>query len=255
MATYLGGYLESPGPIAFAHRGGGDRRFENTMRAFDDAVSLGYRYIETDLRTTSDGVVLTYHDADVEHPDHPRRPRVDELTYAEVRRARIGGSEEVPRLVDVLEAYPETRFNIDFKDRRAVEPAIGVLRTTDAWKRVCLASFSRRRLAAARRLAPPGTCSSASAAEGALRRLTPRPAVPRDGLPYQVLQVPFRIAGRRFITPAFVRAAHRAGLKVHAWTINSPAEMDELLDVGVDGIITDETAVLRSRLEARGVWD
>jgi glycerophosphoryl diester phosphodiesterase len=255
VTTYLGGYLDSPGPIAFAHRGGGDRRFENTMRAFDDAVALGYRYIETDLRATSDGVVLTYHDADVGHPDRARRTRVAELTYAEVRRARVGGSEEVPRLVDVLEAYPETRFNIDFKDRRAIRPAIDVLRATNAWKRVCLASFSRRRLTAARGLAPPGTCSSASAAEGTSRRLTPRHAVPRGGLPYQVLQVPFRIAGWRFITPAFVRAAHGAGLKVHAWTINNAAEMDELLDVGVDGIITDETAMLRSRLEARGAWD
>jgi glycerophosphoryl diester phosphodiesterase len=255
VTTYFGGYLDSPGPIALAHRGGGDRRFENTMRAFDDAVSLGYRYIETDLRATSDGVVLTYHDAEVEHPDHARRPKLAELTYAEVRRTRVGGSEEVPRLVDVLAAYPGTRFNIDFKDRRAVAPAIDVLRATNAWKRVCLASFSRSRLTAARALVPAGTCSSASAGEGVVRRLAPRRPVPRDGLPYQVLQVPFRIAGRRFLTPAFVRAAHDAGLKVHAWTINSVAEMDELLDVGVDGIITDETATLRSRLEARGAWD
>jgi glycerophosphoryl diester phosphodiesterase len=254
VSQYVEGYLDSPGPLAFAHRGGGGRHFENTMRAFDAAVSLGYRYIETDLRTTSDGVVLTYHDPGVEHPDHARAPRIADLTYDEVRRARIGGSEEVPRFVDVLESYPETRFNIDFKDRRSIEPTMELLRSTGAWGRVCLASFSRRRLAVARSLAPAGTCSSASATEGAFRRLARRRAVPRRGLPYQVLQVPYAIAGRRFITPVFVRAAHDAGLKVHAWTINSAVEMDELLDLGVDGIITDEIAMLRSRLEARGAW-
>jgi glycerophosphoryl diester phosphodiesterase len=131
---------------------------------------------------------------------------------------------------------------------------MAVLRATNAWRRVCLASFSRRRLEVARALAPPGTCSSASATEGAVRRLLTRRAAPGSGLPYQVLQVPYKVAGRAFVTPGFVRAAHDAGLKVHAWTVNRVEEMDELLDLDVDGIITDETAALRSRLEARGAW-
>lgn len=245
------GFLDHPRPIAFAHRGGASHFPENSWRAFEHAVRLGYSYLETDVHATADGQIVAFHDKTLDRMTDGAG-RISELPYARVAAARIGGSEPIPLLADLLGTWPDVRFNIDVKDEPAIRPLAEVLQRTAAWDRVCLTSFSGRRLAAARRALPRPVCMATAPGSVALIE---------SGLPTAALsarfarlsirctQVPAQLAGRRF-----VRRAHAAGLQVHVWTVNDPEVMASMLDRGADGIMTDQTAVLREVLLSRGRW-
>ena len=143
-------FLDHPGPIPFAHRGGAAGGLENSLAAFAHAVELGYRYLETDVHATSDGVLLAFHDRTLDRVTD-RVGVVAQLPWREVREARIGGREPIPTLEELLGSWPDVRVNIDVKEMGAVEPLIEVIRRTGAVDRVCVASFSARRTAAVRR--------------------------------------------------------------------------------------------------------
>ncbi|MEY9211338.1 glycerophosphodiester phosphodiesterase [Thermobifida halotolerans] len=256
-------YLASPTPIGLAHRGGwstdssGRVRtdLENTAAAFEHAVRLGYRYLETDARATADGVLLAFHDPVLDRVTD-REGTVAELPHSEVARARVGGSEPVPLLEDLLGSLPEARFNIDVKDDSAVEPLRRVLRRTNAWDRVCVGSFNQSRLERVRRTFDrPVTLSSGPVDVLRLRlaSFVPLllPLVRRD---VSCVQIPLRHRGFPLLSRDLVAAAHRLGLQVHVWTVNDPTLMGRLLDLGVDGIVTDNTAALRRVLLDRGLW-
>ena len=158
MAT---AFLDAPGPLAFAHRGGAAHAPENSWRAFEHAVGLGYRYLETDLHATADGVLVAFHDKTLARLCG-QDGRVCRLSYAELSAARIDGTEPIPVLEDLLTAWPDIRFNLDVKDVSAIAPLPDVLRRTNAWDRVCLVSFSASRLRATRRALGRPVCMAAS---------------------------------------------------------------------------------------------
>ncbi len=263
-------FLDHPRPVAFAHRGGAAHGPENSWPAFEHAVGLGYWYLETDLQATADGVLIAFHDRTLGRMTD-RTGRIARLPYRAVAQARIGGTEPIPRLDDLLAAWPDVRFNIDLKDAPVIEPLAAVLRRTGSWDRVCVTSFSASRLRTARRVLDRPVCMAASPFGISMVRFGgPRGARgPRDQRgpaqaprgPHLTLadrlaqtgvrcaQVPATVA-----TPAFVRRAHALGLHVHAWTVNSAAVMRRLLDNGVDGIMTDQTVALRDLLISRGEW-
>lgn len=169
---------------------------------------------------------------------------------------RVGGREPIPRLAELLEAFPEARFNIDVKADDAVEPTLDVLRSANALDRVCLASFSDARLLRLRAGAP-GVPTAFSPAELARLRYGPTRRAQATGVRRggACVQVPFRRRGLTVVTPGFVRRAHALDLQVHVWTIDDPVEMGYLLDIGVDGLISDRIDVLRDVLRQRGVWE
>ncbi|MEO9139812.1 MAG: glycerophosphodiester phosphodiesterase family protein, partial [Jatrophihabitans sp.] len=103
-------FLNTDGPVAFAHRGFAPEGGENTMAAFGRAVQLGYGYLETDVRVTADGVALAFHDATLDRVTD-RNGRIDRLPWTEVRAARLAGGEQVPLLADVLDTWPDVRVN------------------------------------------------------------------------------------------------------------------------------------------------
>jgi glycerophosphoryl diester phosphodiesterase len=244
-------FLDLPRPLAFAHRGGAAHYPENSWRAFEHAVALGYSYLETDVHATADGVLVAFHDKTLDRVTD-RAGRICLLPGREVTAARIGGTDPIPLLEDLLGAWPDARFNIDVKDEPAVGPLAEVLGRTAAWDRVCVTSFSARRLAAVRRVLPRPVCMATSPLGiAALRVSTPRPALAARLREASVrcAQVPIGVA-----TPSFLRRAHAAGLQVHVWTINDKQTMTDLLDLGVDGIMTDETVALRDVLTSRGQW-
>jgi glycerophosphoryl diester phosphodiesterase len=255
-------FLDHPGPIPFAHRGGARGGLENSMPAFERAIELGYRYLETDVRATSDGVLLAFHDQKLERVTDLGGD-IAELPYTEVAKARIAGREPIPLLEDVLGAWPRARLNIDVKAENAIAPLTEALRRTNAWHRVCVTSFSSRRLrhvrARMRLLAGHDVCTALGPrGVAALRGYSlARPL----GLPLRAAaagapcaQVPYRLGRAPFITASFLAGAHSLGLKVHAWTVNDATEMERLLDLGVDGIITDDIDALRDIMNARGLW-
>ncbi len=244
-------FLDHPGPIAIAHRGGAGDWPENTMSAFEGAVRLGYRYVETDVHVTADGVLLAFHDERLDRVTD-QRGLIRERTYAEVRRARVAGREPIPLLEDILGTWPDLRVNIDPKHDSSVEPLAAVLARTDALDRVCIGSFSDKRLARLRQRFGPRLCTSLG--PKGVARLRAASLGARSGrFDANCVQVP--PGGKvRLVDERFVRTAHDRGLAVHVWTIDDPAQMHELLDLGVDGIMTDRPAVLRQVLEARGDW-
>lgn len=248
-------FLDHPTPMAFAHRGGAAHAPENSWQAFEHALGLGYWYLETDLQATADGVLIAFHDRTLDRVTD-RGGRIARLPYRTVAEARIAGTEPIPRLDDLLAAWPDVRFNIDLKDAPAIEPLAEVLRRTGSWDRVCVTSFSARRLHAARALLDRPVCMALSPAGVAALQLTgglPRfgnalaDKLARTGV--HCAQVPLQIA-----TPSFIRRAHEAGLQVHVWTLNRRHEMERALDLGADGIMTDETVLLRDLLTERSLW-
>jgi glycerophosphoryl diester phosphodiesterase len=246
-------FLDAPAPLAFAHRGGAADGLENTLSAFRHAVGLGYRYLETDVHVTADGRLVAFHDETLDRVTDGTGPIAD-LPWETVRRARVGGMERVPLFADLLQALPQARWNIDVKAPGALEPLLETLETHGAWDRVCVGSFDEALVVRAQRLA--GERLATSLGTSGVRALRLR----SWGVPLGVrrgavaAQVPVRHGRLRVVDAAFVRAAHRRGLQVHVWTVNDRAQMGALLDLGVDGIMTDHTETLREVLTERGAW-
>ncbi len=249
-------YLSATPPIALAHRGGAREAPENSLRAFRRAVSLGFTYIETDVRASVDGVPVVFHDETLGRVTD-RVGRIRDLPFREIKKAHIGNAERVHSLAEMLEHFPDTRFNIDIKEENAVEPVIELLRRSDYLERVSVASFSWSRLRAVRAAFPGEVCTSLAPPEVAA--LVSRSRVGRlsvaSGFVFPkgpiCVQVPRRTTRLPIVTPRFVKAAHDRDWPVHVWTINDPAEMHTLLDLGVDGIMTDRPSVLRQVLGDR----
>jgi glycerophosphoryl diester phosphodiesterase len=259
-------FLERSTAIAFAHRGGGGEAPENTLPAFEAAVAMGYQYLETDVHLTRDGVLLAFHDSSLERLTD-RTGRIGEMTLAEVRAADAGyafspdGGDThpfrgigvvIPTLEELLTRWDDVFLNIDAKADDTVEPLVDLVSRLNAFGRVCIGSFSDRRVARLRALARGRICSSMGQVSTGVAYLASRsgrmPSMHAD-----CLQVPQRWGLFR-IDHRFVNAAHRAGLPVHVWTIDDEAEMEMLLDLGVDGIMTDRPRILKRVMEARGLW-
>ncbi|WP_405961617.1 glycerophosphodiester phosphodiesterase [Streptomyces sp. NBC_00024] len=246
-------YLDHPGPIAFAHRGGAADGLENTMAQFRRAVETGYRYIETDVRATLDGKLVAFHDATLDRMADGTG-RIADLPWKEIRRTRVAGVEPVPLFEELLEAFPEVRWNVDLKAESALHPLLNLIARTGSWDRVCVGSFSEPRIARAQRLAGPRLATSygTSGVLGLRLRSWGVPATVRRSA--VAAQVPESQSGVPVVDHRFVRAAHARGLHVHVWTVNEPQRMHRLLDLGVDGIMTDHIDTLRKVLEDRGTW-
>lgn len=258
-------FLDRPPPIAIAHRGGAEDAPENTLEAFDAAVALGYRYVETDAHVTRDGVVVAFHDPRLDRVTD-RTGEIASLSIVEVEAADAGRSfspdggrsfpfrsrgVRVPRLEELLLRYPHARVNIDPKSDACVEPLVALIERLGAWDRVCFGAFSDRRLSRIRALGRGRACTSMGPRAVALARVAALVGrMPRQRA--DCLQVPLRTGRTPIVTARLVRSAHRAGLAVHVWTVNDESTMHGLLHLGVDGIMTDRPRLLRDVLAARG---
>lgn len=254
-------------PAALSHRGftydtdGKSNRLENSMKAFQAAVDLGYRYIETDLHGSRDGVAVVCHD-----PTLSRTTDMDgvinEMDWADIQRARIGGTEPVPRLDEIFETWPELKLNIDIKDDQAAKPVAEAIERHNAHDRVGLTSFSTaRRKLTQRYLTRPiatGSGSPETVAFLAGVRLNSGFLAKRALKDVDCMQVPVNhdvgSVELNVVDQATVDALHRDGKFVHVWTVDEPEEMVRLLDLGVDGIITNRAELLRDILIERGEW-
>jgi glycerophosphoryl diester phosphodiesterase len=249
-------------PIAMAHRGSGLLWPENTMVAFQGAVDLDYRYLETDLQMTRDGILVTIHDDTVDRTTDGTGS-VSDHSLEELRSLDAGYRFEregdyphrgrgvrVPTLEELATTYPDGVFSLDLKSDGMEAALVDLIRRLDLWERVVVGSFSGSRLRRFRALAERPVATSAGPSE-ILRFVT----AARTGLPYRPradsLQVPVKDHGITIVNPRTVRAARRLGVPLIVWTINHLAEMEGLLDLGVDGLITDRPDVLRTLLAER----
>lgn len=254
-------FLDEPRSVlAFAHRGGAYHPeiegLENTLAAFRHAVGLGYRYLETDVHATRDGVLLAFHDTVLDRVTD-RKGEIATLSYAEVRAALIGGKERVPTLAELFDAFPEARFNIDIKSDAAVRPLADFVTARDLQDRVLVGSFSGRSLNRFRTLTRGRVATSAHPLEVVAFLVSPTGGVARLLTRGRVaaLQIPHRRSVLTVANRWLVRKAHTARAHVHVWTIDDAAEMLELLDRGVDGLMTDRTDILRDVLVEHHAWE
>jgi glycerophosphoryl diester phosphodiesterase len=254
-------FLDVDGPLGMAHRGFSRDGLENTMAAFEAAVALGTTHVETDVHATRDGRLVAFHDPLLDRVSDGRGA-ISSLTWAEVRRVRVGDREPVPLLEDVLDAWPDLRVNVDVKDWPAVAPMADLLRRPGVLDRLCVASFDDRRTAAVRRLLGPDLERRLATSPGRrgvtrwrLGSAVPGPAGVRSARPGTVghvaVQVPVGAGPLRVVTRRSIDVAHRLGLQVHVWTVDDPRRMHRLLDLGVDGLISDRADVLQRVLRER----
>lgn len=250
------GYFDTAGTVAaLAHRGFSRDGLENSMAAFGAAVDLGYRYVETDAHGTKDGKAVALHDSSLDRTTDGHGDVAD-LNWSEVKSARIGGVEPVPLLEDLLGTWPTLRVNIDVKAQSGIAPIADAIERTGAHDRVCIASFSTARREATVALLSKPVATSAGTREAAaffaggfLRATMDAPLVAVDAV-----QVPVKIGILPILTSRHVSAAHAAGKQVYVWTINDRAEMERLIAMGVDGIVSDRADVLKEVLLSIGRW-
>jgi len=226
---------------------------ENTERAFRHAVELGYTHLETDVHVTRDGVAIAFHDERLDRVTD-RDGVISDLSWAEVKAARVDGTEPIMRLSELFEAFPDARLNLDPKHGAAVEPLAEAILAASAVDRVMVGSFSDRRIAEVRRRVGDGLAVSGGP------KLTAKLMAESRGLPItadwvHAVQVPLKVKGVPVVTERFITHLHRRGIHIHVWTVNESDEMRRLLDLGVDGIMTDQTELMRTVFIERGVWE
>jgi glycerophosphoryl diester phosphodiesterase len=257
--AYLDAGLDQPGAVlAFAHRGGAFHPelegLENTLTAFQHAVDLGYRYLETDVHATRDGVLLAFHDAALDRVTGTTGT-IAEMAYDELADVMVAEREQIPTMVSLLERFPDARFNIDVKAGNAVAPLAELIVRSACHDRVCVGSFNDRRMKHFRALMDREVATSCGPAAVVAARLAPGPLAGRLArTPGDAYQVPHKRGPLHVVTEEFVARAHALRRPVHVWTVDDPGEMRELLDLGVDGLMTDRTDVLRDVLIERGQW-
>ena len=251
----------NPYPLVFAHRGGGMEAPENSMAAFRRLGELGIKYLETDAQLTADGQVVLCHDETLDRT-YGTEGKVSDYTYEELLEFPGEAGEPMPLLRDVLAEFPDLFLNIDAKTSEVAEPLVELLLETGDMGRVMIASFSERRLERIREIGGPEV--STSLGVGAIVKLmlaseTASKAenwgVPGPADHTRAAQVPVKSKGIPVVSPRFIATAHGAGLAVHVWTVNDPAEMERLFAMGVDGIVTDVPSVAKEVLQGMGLWD
>jgi glycerophosphoryl diester phosphodiesterase len=257
-------YLQGSYPRAYAHRGWHIDELaglENTLAAFHRAVEEGFGYLEMDVHASADGVVVVHHDATLDRTTDGSG-LIGQLPAAALAGVRVLGREPIPLLADVLAELPDTRITVELKSAAAVLPVLELLERTDSWHRICLGSYNQRWLERARAGGGDKLCTSMAQWDALglrgrawLDRLpAPLRRLPAPRVHGQLAQLPRRFGALTVVDPALVALAHAGGREVHVWTVDEPAEMAELLDMGIDGILSDRPDRLRALLQERGQW-
>ena len=246
-------YLSPAPPRVLAHRGLALDAPENTLLAFLHALSIGVTHLETDVHGSSDGVAIISHDPDLKRLTG-RDEKVGDLTAAELRAIDLGHGQNFCTLAEALDAFPDAKFNIDVKDQAAVGPTIEAIRNAGATSRVLIGSFgTSRRRATVKGL--PGVATSISMVPGFFAVLVAKlgiiPLLRWMVRGVDAVQLPSRQFGIRITTAHAIRSFHACRIEVHAWTINDPDEMRELLDAGIDGLVSDRSDLALELLRAR----
>jgi glycerophosphoryl diester phosphodiesterase len=270
MREHLDTDFFTPGlPRVFGHRGSAGMHPENTLESFRAAVASGAQYLEFDIHMTRDGEIVVAHD------DHLKRMCgldrvIPEMTYTELAAADAGrmftpdGATfpfrekgiRVPRLAEVLAEFPKLRMIVEIKQitPSVVAPMLEVIDRAGMRRSVLIASEHQQPLDEVRKLAPKVPTNFSYLESGMfIQAMGTRDANYRP--PADAVQIPHRHESWELVTPESVEFGHRVGVEVHVWTVNEVAEMSELLEMGVDGLISDfpERAleVVRRRTDRR----
>ena len=220
----------------FVHRGDTSIFLENTIEAFQSAVSLGYKYLETDLRETSDGKIITFHDPNLKRITGANIT-ISETKFSDIRMRRLPSRETIPTIDELLEEFPDSFFNMDLKVNQIEEKVLKKINSHNALERVCLGSFNSRTIKKINSLEPK-ILTSMGISQVIMYKFFQKKNLSK------LIQIPTHWKGIKVITKKFIDRLHNDGLKVHVWTVNKETEMQSLIDLGVDGIMTDNASGL-----------
>jgi glycerophosphoryl diester phosphodiesterase len=254
------GYFAGEHPIRLAHRGSRELWPENTWHAFDAVTKdLGYRYIETDIRVTRDGVVVVFHDDTLERTTNGVG-RVSDWMWEDLKHLDAAyhfspDGENHPlrstgvhihSLEETFERYPDVYFNIDLKAKGSAWLVADVIVRAGRTDSVMIGSFNDLRLSRFRRITKGEVATSAGP-----RSATAMYSASRVGRslrrPHQAYQLPHAMRGVP-VDRRLLESVHAAGAHLHLWTVNEPELMDRYIDLGVDGIVTDRPDLLNEVL-------
>ena len=238
-------YLKTPGVAISAHRGGSMEAPENTLESFKYSLELGCAYIETDVQLSSDGIPYIFHDDDLSRL-LGKDVTFNSLHSSEIQNLKLFESFDIPTLETALTTFPDALFQIDLKTDEVAIPAMKIIETLEAFDRVCIASFSSKRLALINEMYPH-VCLSMGPKE-ILKLLLASYGLYKKKVPGNCLQVPIYQYGIKLVTKRFIQYVQNIGLKIHVWTINDKNQMQQLINLGVDGIITDRPKALKDLL-------
>jgi len=238
-------YLNQSGVSISAHRGGSEEAPENTLESFSYAIGLGSSYIETDVQLSADGIPYIFHDDDLSRLLN-MEVKFNSLHSDQIEKLKLFESYQIPKLETALTQFPNALFQIDLKTDEVALPAMKVIENLNAFDRICIASFSSNRLQKVRKKFPD-TCLSMGPKE-ILKLLLASFGLYNKTIYGDCLQVPIYHYGIKLVTRRFVKYVQSIGLKIHVWTINDKNTMRKLIDLGVDGIITDRPKLLKEVL-------
>ncbi len=236
----------------FVHRGGDEEKTENTLEAFQYSSDLGFVFMETDVQLTSDGKVVIFHDNDLKRIAGLNK-KVSDLSFKKIKEIDLIHGGRIPSLEETLSSFPNLRFNIDIKVDSAVDETIKIVKNFNAFNKVCLAAFSSKRLRRIRELTNSDLCSSMGQAE-IVRLLLSSYGLNFRASPGLCAQVPVSQFGIPIVTKRFIKKIHDLNKLIHVWTIDETQEMYRLIDLGVDGLMTDKPTVLKEALVARNLF-
>lgn len=238
--------------LAFAHRGGNEFAPENSFRAFKSAVDIGYKYLETDVHLTKDGFLIAFHDDTLDRVTD-KSGLIRDLTLSEIKKAKIAGTDEIPLLSELLNSFTNCFFNIDCKVDETVQPLINLINNKDFINRVCIGSFSQKRINFIRKSLGKEVKTSMGPAEVILSKFLSYTSLGYN-FKSSYTSIPIRRYGINLLDERNINYLKSNNQKVIAWTINDEDQMKMLINIGIDGIMTDNLTLLKKVLIEESLW-
>ena len=238
--------------LAFAHRGGNEFAPENSFRAFKSAVDIGYKYLETDVHLTKDGFLIAFHDDTLDRVTD-KSGLIRDLTLSEIKKAKIAGTDDIPLLSELLNSFTDCFFNIDCKVDETVQPLINLINNKDFINRVCIGSFSQKRINFIRKSLGKEVKTSMGPAEVILSKFLSYTSLGYN-FKSSYTSIPIRRYGINLLDERNINYLKSNNQKVIAWTINDEDQMKMLINIGIDGIMTDNLTLLKKVLIEESLW-
>ena len=245
-------YLKNKTPVAIAHRGGSNSGIENTLEAFENAINMGFNIIETDIQITKDKKLVVFHDLTLDRLTNTKG-LVKDKTWNELKKIKILGKYSIPLLSDIFDKWPKIKINIDPKNDECIDYLISFLREYNCFEKICIGSFSGKRLQRLRKEFGPKLCTSAGPLEVLKLKLFSLINL-SISIDANCVQVPLKYYRINIIDKNFIKFCQSQNLMVHVWTINDILEIERLLDLGVNGIISDNIEGLKKIFKKKNYW-
>lgn len=245
-------YINNINIVPIAHRGASLLASENSFASFRTALDLGYRVIETDIHSSKDGTAYIFHDNTLERLTGENL-KISNLKDVDIDSLKVNQSSIIPRLSNVFEEFPEALFNLDAKTWEATIPVANTIKNMECSSRVCIGSFNNERINAIIRELGVETCHGMGTSNVIKFYFGAQLGIEQN-FTAQCIQLPIGQFGISFMTEKVLQYARKLGIKIHFWTINDSVTMQRLLELDVDGIMTDDCVLLKDVMKKQNKW-